>query len=275
RDALARAIEEHVDLDRLLALAAPVETGRDESVTRSGRRRGVAAPRSARPQPKRVRLGVARDRAFQFYYPENLDRLRAAGADLIFWSPTEDTTLPEVDGLYIGGGYPELYARALADNAGMREAVRRFAAANRPVYAECGGLMYLAATLEDAAGVRHPMVGILPAAVRMRTGRLTLAYSEVELTADAQLGSAGTAGGRVRRARHAGSPPDAACAPAADRLPRAERDGDHLRSRRRGAPGRRHRLLRLAAGGAAEAPGRRHARAEPRGDRRPPPRHRR
>ena len=192
RDALARAIEEHVDLDRLLALAAPVETGRDESVTRSGRRRGVAAPRSARPQPKRVRLGVARDRAFQFYYPENLDRLRAAGADLIFWSPTEDTTLPEVDGLYIGGGYPELYARALADNAGMREAVRRFAAANRPVYAECGGLMYLAATLEDAAGVRHPMVGILPAAVRMRTGRLTLAYSEVELTADAPLGSAGT-----------------------------------------------------------------------------------
>ncbi|PYM85888.1 MAG: cobyrinate a,c-diamide synthase [Candidatus Rokuibacteriota bacterium] len=191
RDALARAIEEHVDLDRLLALAAPVETGRDESVTRSGQRRGVAAPRSARPQPKRVRLGVARDRAFQFYYPENLDRLRAAGADLIFWSPTEDTTLPEVDGLYIGGGYPELYARELAGNARMREAVRRFAAANRPVYAECGGLMYLAAVLEDAAGVAHPMVGVLPAAVRMRTGRLTLAYSEVELTADAPLGRAG------------------------------------------------------------------------------------
>lgn len=180
REALAGAIEEHVDVDRLLSLA-----GSSVAV--------AAAPTRAElpPASARVRLGVARDRAFQFYYPENLDRLRAAGADLVFWSPLEDASLPAVDGLYLGGGYPELYARQLAGNVSMREAVRRFAAAGRPIYAECGGLMYLADALEDADGIAHPMVGVLPSAVRMRPGRLTLAYCEVELVSETLLGRAG------------------------------------------------------------------------------------
>src|SRR5207247_4706673 len=105
-------------------------------------------------------------------YAENFDLLREAGAELVFWSPLRDSELPDVDGLYFGGGYPELHARRLAENAAMRKAVRRFAEAGRPVYAECGGLMYLAETLGDADGVAHPMVGVLPAAVRLEPRRM-------------------------------------------------------------------------------------------------------
>ena len=174
RDTLAEAIERHVDLDRLLSLSGSV---------------GATARPAAR-QARRARIGVAYDAAFQFYYPENFDLLRAAGAELVFWSPLADA-LPDVDGLYLGGGYPELHARRLRDNAAARDEVRRFATANRPIYAECGGLMYLAESLEDLDGVAHPMVGILPARVRMRPRRLTLAYSEVEFAADTPLGPAG------------------------------------------------------------------------------------
>lgn len=176
RARLAETVERFVDVDRLLALAAPLAGPAP-----------VVAPR-VRP---RARVGVARDLAFQFYYAENLDLLERAGAELVFWSPLADATPPEADGLYLGGGYPELHARALADNASMRTALRRFAAAGRPVYAECGGLMLLAESLEDDAGIAHPMVGVLPARVRMRPRRMTLGYAEVTLTAATPLGPAG------------------------------------------------------------------------------------
>jgi cobyrinic acid a,c-diamide synthase len=139
----------------------------------------------------RARIGVARDAAFQFYYAENLDALRAAGADLVFWSPLVDRALPDVDGLYIGGGYPELHARQLSENRPLRDVVRDFAAAGRPVYAECGGLMYLAETLEDMEGDVHAMVGVLPAGVRMLPRRMTLGYTEVTLTRDTPIAPAG------------------------------------------------------------------------------------
>jgi cobyrinic acid a,c-diamide synthase len=173
---LGDAVAAGVDLDRLLALAAPPP----------------AAPSSPAPAPAtRARIGVARDAAFQFYYAENLDRLRAAGAELVEWSPLAEGEVPDVDGLYLGGGYPELHAERLADNAALRKSVRRFAEAGRPIYAECGGLMYLAESLEDLAGRVHPMVGLLPAAVRMREHGLTLGYAEVTLAADSLLGAAG------------------------------------------------------------------------------------
>jgi cobyrinic acid a,c-diamide synthase len=182
---LGAAVDSGVSLDRLLALAAPlagpVEPERAETV--------ASAPRS--PAGRRVRVGVAHDAAFQFYYAENLERLRAAGADLVAWSPLADTDVPDVDGLYLGGGYPEVYAEALADNASLHKAVRRFADAGRPIYAECGGLMFLAESLESVDGRVHPMVGILPAAVRMRGHGVTLGYAEVELTAACPLGAPG------------------------------------------------------------------------------------
>jgi cobyrinic acid a,c-diamide synthase len=174
---LGDAVEQGVDLDRLLALAAPLP----------------AAPVALPPRvPPRARIGVARDAAFQFYYAENLDRLHAAGAAIVEWSPLADADVPDVDGLYLGGGYPELHAAQLADNAALRKSVRRFAEAGRPIYAECGGLMFLADSLEDVAGRVHPMVGLLPAAVRMREHGLTLGYAEVTLAAPTLLGPAGT-----------------------------------------------------------------------------------
>jgi cobyrinic acid a,c-diamide synthase len=135
---------------------------------------------------------VARDPAFQFYYPDNLEALERAGARLVFWSPIADRMLPEADGLYIGGGYPELYGRDLAGNAPMQAAVRAFARSARPVYAECGGLMYLAESLTDLEGRVWPMVGVLPAPVMMDRDRLVIGYREVTLTTAGPLGPAGT-----------------------------------------------------------------------------------
>ncbi len=177
-DRLAEVVERHVDLDRLLAVV--------------GRRPPAPAPvpASAVP-PHRVRLGVARDEAFQFYYAENLARLQAAGAELVFWSPLHDRTVPAVDGLYFGGGYPELYARTLAGNREVLDAVAARAAAGMPIYAECGGLMYLARTLADLQGVPHRLAGVLPGEVIMQPG-LTIGYREVRFTADTPLGPAGT-----------------------------------------------------------------------------------
>jgi cobyrinic acid a,c-diamide synthase len=179
RERLARAIEASMDLNALLALARPL---------------AVPAPRrpGATDGGHRVRIGVARDVAFQFYYAENLQRLEDAGAELVFWSPLADARVPDVDGLYLGGGYPELKAEQLGDNVTVRDSVRAFAAAGRPIYAECGGLMFLADALSDASGTMRPMVGLLPATVSMHPPRMTLAYTEVVFTADTPLGKAGT-----------------------------------------------------------------------------------
>ena len=175
---LADTIERHVDLDRLLELAAPAPA------------RAVPARPTSPRGAARARIAVARDVAFQFYYRDNLSLLEAAGADLTFWSPLTDP-MPEADGFYFGGGYPELHARRLAANAGALGEVRERARRGVPIYAECGGLMYLAEALEDTDGVVHPMAGILPTTVRMRQ-RLTLGYRQVEFTADGPLGAAGT-----------------------------------------------------------------------------------
>ncbi len=180
-DGLVSAVEESVDLDRLVAMAR-------SSVTpgaRPGRRPEARIPASAR-------IGVARDEAFQFYYPANLDLLREFGAELVFFSPLRDVDLPDVDGLYLGGGYPEVHARQLASKLTMLKAVRGFADSGRPIYAECGGLMYLAEGLEDEAGELHSMVGLLPTTIRMKPKRLTLGYALVEITRETPLAPAGT-----------------------------------------------------------------------------------
>jgi cobyrinic acid a,c-diamide synthase len=182
-DELSSAIDVSVDVDRLLRLARSGVARSDADVARPIGGRGAAT---------RTRIGVARDVAFQFYYPANLDLLRAAGAELVFWSPLDGADLPDVDALYLGGGYPEVHAGRLAANVSMREAVRAFALGGRPVYAECGGLLYLADALEDEAGVLQPMVGLLPTVGRLAPGRLTLGYAEVEVTRATPLGPAGT-----------------------------------------------------------------------------------
>ncbi|ULH15699.1 cobyrinate a,c-diamide synthase [Deinococcus sp. KNUC1210] len=152
----------------------------------------VALP--ARP-PVRARIAYALDEAFHFYYPDALDELRLAGAELVAFSPLHGVGLPpDIGGLLLGGGYPEAHAAQLSANAPMRAAVAQFAASGRPVVAECGGLMYLAEHLEDDAGQRHEMCGVVPYRTRMAP-RLTLGYREATALAATPLL---TAGERVR-----------------------------------------------------------------------------
>ncbi|MEO1400569.1 MAG: cobyrinate a,c-diamide synthase [Cyanobacteria bacterium J06635_1] len=124
--------------------------------------------------PERVKIAIASDQAFNFYYADNLAQLEAQGAQLVHWSPLQDE-LPEVAGLYLGGGFPEMFAGALAANQRARSQVKQAIMAGMPTYAECGGLMYLCENLTDFDGQTWPMVGVLPTVVEM-TGKLSLGY---------------------------------------------------------------------------------------------------
>lgn len=135
-------------------------------------------PSPLHPSTPPLRLALARDRAFSFYYADNLDLLQSAGFELVEWSPMADRTLPEnIHGLYFGGGFPEVFAAALSDNRAVRQAVKTMIEAGIPTYAECGGLMYLCDRIVDFAAKAYPMVGLLPTAAQMGK-RLTLGYRQ-------------------------------------------------------------------------------------------------
>lgn len=138
-----------------------------------------------------VRIGVAYDPAFCFYYPDNLTLLKEAGGELVRFSPMNDPDLPDVDLVYLGGGYPEIYADALQRNRPMRQSIQAFAARGGVVYAECGGLMYLARTLRDFHGIEYDMVGVIPAETAMNRTQMTLGYRELTLTHKGLLGEEG------------------------------------------------------------------------------------
>lgn len=123
-----------------------------------------ATANTATPQRKlaNIQIAVARDAAFSFLYHANLDALHALGAKLEFFSPLADTRLPEADSLYLPGGYPELHLQQLQANTAMHEAIRSHHAANKPIFAECGGMLYLLETLTDTQGNQAKMVGVLP-----------------------------------------------------------------------------------------------------------------
>ena len=165
---LAEWIESHLDLDRLLELSARPKLA-------------LTPLKEPAQKPKHVRIGIARDAAFCFYYHDNLELLRTLGAELIDFSPIADRTLPPgLDGIYLGGGYPELHAEALSANESMRAAIVEFAANDAPVYAECGGFMYLTRAIVDAEGRSWPMGGIFPTSARMQKRLAKLGYIEVE-----------------------------------------------------------------------------------------------
>ena len=156
-----------------------------------------APPLSASPGEKvktsrRVRIGIPYDAAFHFYYPDLLDELEAAGGEVHRFSPIQDSHLPRgLQGLYLGGGYPEEHAEALAANENMLSDIRQLAVSGRPIYAECGGLMYLGQKLETLDGREHSLVGVLPATTRMLPLRKALGYVEIELREDSLWGSRG------------------------------------------------------------------------------------
>jgi cobyrinic acid a,c-diamide synthase len=138
------------------------------------------------------RIGVARDSAFHFYYEDLFDALTAAGCETVFFSPLSDRRLPEgISGLYLGGGYPETHAAALAANGEMLAAIRDYAASGRPLYAECGGLMYLSRGLLTRDGRFYSFLGVLPCRTRMLSAKKALGYVEVTLTADSLWGRRG------------------------------------------------------------------------------------
>ncbi len=170
---LASLVEDHLDLDLLLHLAA--------QATQEEAKASAFWPKEAMPKNKAsaapVRIGLARDAAFCFYYADNLEMLAAAGAELVPFSPLADTALPpNLQGLYLGGGYPELHAARLAANDAMRAAIKDFSAAGKPVYAECGGFMYLCRNLRDLDGLEHHMCGVYPFYCAMNAKLRRLGY---------------------------------------------------------------------------------------------------
>lgn len=131
-------------------------------------------------RPPSVRLAIAQDAAFNFYYPDNLDLLQHLGAELVPWSPLHDTTLPaDIGGLYFGGGFPEVFAQTLSDNETMRDSVKAAIESGMPTVAECGGLMYLCDRLTDFSNHSFPMVGVLPTTAVMGK-RLMLGYRKAQ-----------------------------------------------------------------------------------------------
>ena len=201
-EALADACEKHLDLNGILKLASEPEQGwhaqslparwraavclgmESRATAPCSRNSGVSMP----PVQPRVRLGLARDEAFHFYYPDNLEILRGCGADLIEFSPLHDTHLPAgLHGLYLGGGYPEAHAEALSANHTLLDDVRQFAAAGRCIYAECGGMMLLGRAISDLAGRRWPMAGVLPIETAMLDRLQSLGYVEASPAAGSLL----------------------------------------------------------------------------------------
>ena len=162
-------LEKTVDIDRILAIAD--EAGNIDDFSRKTAGKPCAD----------LRLAVAQDEAFCFYYEDNLRMLRENGVTIVWFSPIHDETLPQnIDGILLGGGYPELHARALAANEKMRKAIRDSITAGIPSVAECGGFMYLHDTLVDKTGVSFGMAGVLPAECK-DTGKLVrFGYVEIE-----------------------------------------------------------------------------------------------
>lgn len=179
---LAAAAEQHLNLDHLLQQARnapplpPIPPAPPIKVIANGT----------------VRLAIARDAAFQFYYQDLFDALEQRGVQLVFFSPLEDKELPAgCNGLYLGGGYPEEHAEQLSSNHTMLNSIREFCNSDRPVYTECGGLMYLSQGLQEEE-IKWLFVGILPSWTRMRSRRKRLGYMEVTLQRSTLFGATGT-----------------------------------------------------------------------------------
>lgn len=175
----AEILEKTVDVERLLQLVEEKNTVDQPDSGKPQGSRGTA--KCSGTSGKKVRIAVAKDPAFCFYYRENLRLLQELGAELLEFSPLADRMLPEqVDGILLGGGYPELFAKELAENESMRRSIRGAIAAGVPSVAECGGFMYLHETMTDQEGVRHPMAGVVPGGCCNRNHLVRFGYVEIQ-----------------------------------------------------------------------------------------------
>lgn len=151
-------------------------------------------PVAASPQtsPAPCRIGVAWDPAFNFYYSDNFDLLRNLGAELVFFSPLAQPELPrDLDGLYLGGGYPEMFAKDLSANRIMRQQIKEKVLAGLPTIAECGGFLYLGEALVDPDGINYPMCGVVPIQSKMSSRLQHFGYQTLTLLKDGLLGQRG------------------------------------------------------------------------------------
>lgn len=169
RKRLAKLSKRFISIDEILKLSSQYRIQKS------------TLPLTTYRSPITTRIAVALDNAFCFYYQENLDMLKEFGAELVFFSPLKDKKLPEnIDGIYLGGGYPELYAKKLEENKTIRKEIKAFADSGLPIYAECGGLMYLGKGLKDFKGKKYEMIGVFPWVSRMFEKRKSLGYREIK-----------------------------------------------------------------------------------------------
>ncbi len=193
---LADTVLQFIDVDAIMRNAEVQDKEPHREGARDARdtipESGLKTLRPSRPGgSSRLRLAVAFDKAFSFYYEDNLDALHAAGAEIVRFSPLVDAAVPAgVDAVYIGGGYPELHADRLSRNASMLASVRAWSEAGKPLYAECGGLMFLSKGIRDFDGRLFGMAGVFPFETRMMK-KPCLGYRDIELNVDCILGGRG------------------------------------------------------------------------------------
>lgn len=176
---IGRTVGASVDIEKIISLA--------ESAPE------IELPaRNNLPEKRRLRIAVARDDAFTFYYPESIYQLEISGAEIIPFSPLHDREMPEADGLILGGGFPEMFASELYSNESMRASIGEAAKSGMPIYAECGGFMYLMKEMVDFDGNHFPMTGIIPGSVTMNKKLQTVGYVAATMEKDTVLGRKGT-----------------------------------------------------------------------------------
>ena len=162
-DEVADKLESNLNLEKLKEIAFDAE-----KINAQG---DFDIPKTLHCTDRRIKVGVARDEAFSFYYEDNLELIRSLGGEIVYFSPVHDVKLPEVSRIIIGGGYPELHAKALSENVAMRESILKAAELGMPIFAECGGFLYLQERLKDPGGSDYDMVGALSGSSHM-TDRL-------------------------------------------------------------------------------------------------------
>ena len=177
---IGQQVAEQVDLDELVAVAKT-----------AGPLPKHSAPAKGKHNQTPVRIGVAQDDVFTFYYPSSLEVLAEFGAEIIPFSPLTDKQLPTVDGIILGGGFPEMFVRELSANSGMRQDILRAAKSGMPIYAECGGLMYLMRQITDFDNQTYDMAGVIPAVCQMQSKLETVGYVEAKALTDNILCTAG------------------------------------------------------------------------------------
>jgi cobyrinic acid a,c-diamide synthase len=181
-EGLAKIVSENVDLDAILKLANSDKLNYQ----------GKFAQEISKLTPKNISIGIAKDDAFNFYYRDNLELLESLGVKLIPFSPVSDADLPDVDSLWFGGGYPEEKSAELAKNQSMKQQIRDFSAAGKPIFAECGGLMYLGKDLINEDGSIHEMVGIFNGSSRMTKRLRKFGYCQAVPDQDCFIGTQGS-----------------------------------------------------------------------------------